>query len=395
MDWDLSFICKNLASLSGTPTRLYRANRQIDQYAMVLFPVDPVQPYEAELLALADPVSYLVTPYEQIYGIVRSREYTIIMGPSRLAFFDESMAARYAFMLGLADATAAKFISAMHSIPVLGMESFLRMLCLVQYYLNGKTVDISDLILHDQTVADVAYPPPEEAADAAETDVHNTLVFERQLLSYVRTGDTLQLRAFLASTSHGREGIVAADPLRQTKNTFVVTATLVSRAAMEGGVSQEDALGLSDVYIQRCEMLSDMQAIIALQLRMLMDFTARVELLRRGMALSPFALSVKRYIHQNLRNVIRTDAMADALHMNRCYMSTRFHRETGMSITQCVHEEKIEEAKRLMLTTAKQLGEISEYLAFSSQSHFQNIFRRYTGLSPRAYRKQYAGAAAG
>jgi len=388
MEWDLSFICNHLASLSGTPTRLYRAGQLVDQYAMVRFPVDPVKLVEAELLRLEDPVSYLVTPYEQLYGIVRSREDTIIMGPSRLAYFDEGKAARHAFMLGLADDAAGQFISAMRSIPVLGLESFLRMLCLVQYYLSGETVDISDLILHDQTVSGVARETPEEEEPSAGADVHNTVVFEQRLLSYVRTGDTEQLREFLSSTSHGREGMLASDPIRQAKNTFVVTATLVSRAAMEGGVAQEDALGLSDAYIQRCEMLGDCQAIIALEFHMLMDYTSRVDILRHGQALSPFALSVKRYIHKHLRGVIRMDELAGALHMSRCYVSSRFSRETGISVTRCIHEEKIAEAKRLLTTTDKPLGEISEYLAFSSQSHFQNIFRRYTGMSPRAFRNR-------
>lgn len=388
MEWNLSFICKNLASLSGTPTRLYRDGQLIDQYAMVLFPVDPVKLHEAELLSLTDPVSYLMTRYDQIFGIVRSREYTIIMGPSGLAYFDEDQAARYAFMLELADDAAGKFISAMRSIPVLGMESFLRMLCLVHYYLNGEAVDISDLILHDRTLVGAAYPQTEEDEQPPQTDVHNTMVFEQELLSYVRRGDIVRLQDFLSSTPHGREGMIASDPLRQAKNTFVVTATLVSRAALEGGLAQEDALGLSDIYIQRCEVLADYQAILTLQWQMLMDFTTRVDTLRRGQAPSPFALSVKRYILAHLRSVIRMDDMADTLHINRCYISSRFKKETGISVTRCIHEEKIAEAKRLMATTEKSLGEISEYLAFSSQSHFQNTFRRYVGMSPRVFRQR-------
>lgn len=47
---------------------------------------------------------------------------------------------------------------------------------------------------------------------------------------------------------------------------------------------------------------------------------------------------------------------------------------------------KIKEAQRLLLTTAKPLSEIAQYLGFSSQSYFQNVFKRCTGVTPGEYR---------
>ncbi len=48
---------------------------------------------------------------------------------------------------------------------------------------------------------------------------------------------------------------------------------------------------------------------------------------------------------------------------------------------------KTEEAKRLLRYTDKHLTAISSYLGFSSQSHFTNVSRKYTGKSPNEYRK--------
>ena len=70
---------------------------------------------------------------------------------------------------------------------------------------------------------------------------------------------------------------MAQDQLRQRKNLFIVTATLVSRAAIQGGMQVEDAFSLSDSYIRQCERMASPDRIANLQYRMLLDYTERVE----------------------------------------------------------------------------------------------------------------------
>lgn len=53
--------------------------------------------------------------------------------------------------------------------------------------------------------------------------------------------------------------------MRQVKNLFIVAATLVSRAAIQGGLDTEEALSLSDAFIQRCELLGTPDRITNLQ----------------------------------------------------------------------------------------------------------------------------------
>lgn len=52
--------------------------------------------------------------------------------------------------------------------------------------------------------------------------------------------------AFLCSAIRG--GTLATDQLRQVKNTFVVSVTLVSRAAIQGGMDVEDAFAQRRLY---------------------------------------------------------------------------------------------------------------------------------------------------
>ena len=66
------------------------------------------------------------------------------------------------------------------------------------------------------------------------------------------------------------------------KNTFIVSTTLASRTAIRGGLTVEDAMQLSDVYIQKCEFLNSPDRIINLQYHMILDFTDQVNTIRGG-----------------------------------------------------------------------------------------------------------------
>ena len=96
-------------------------------------------------------------------------------------------------------------------------------------------------------------------------EMHNTLATEQTILTFVRRGDTAALKEWIAGMPAVRSGVLADNALRQMKNTFIVTATLVSRAAIRGGMDTEDALSLSDAYIQKCELLGSIGRISNLQ----------------------------------------------------------------------------------------------------------------------------------
>ncbi|MGN0840252.1 MAG: helix-turn-helix transcriptional regulator [Candidatus Ornithospirochaeta sp.] len=64
-----------------------------------------------------------------------------------------------------------------------------------------------------------------------------------------------------------------------------------------------------------------------------------------------------------------------------------FQSELGITIDEYVIECRLREAKSLLKYTDKSLTEISNYLCFSSQSHFQNLFKKHYGITPLKYRK--------
>ena len=151
----------------------------------------------------------------------------------------------------------------------------------------------------------------------------------------------------------------------------------------------DDAFSLSDPYLQQCELLSSPERITNLQYRMLLDYTAQVERLRRGGNPSKLVLDVTNYIQHHISEPIRAEEIAKALFISRPYLSKKFKEETGQSLTDFILSEKAEEAKRLLRCSEKPLTAISTYLAFSSPSHFSRVFKQYAGMLPREYREKY------
>ena len=199
------------------------------------------------------------------------------------------------------------------------------------------------------------------------------------------------LKSWLSQASAVQGGTIAKDQMRQLKNTFIVTATLASRAAIRGGMREDDAFSLSDAYIQRAELLTSYEPIMNLQYHMLLEYTEQVEQLHRGKHASKLALDVANYVRHHLSESISVDAMAEELYLSRPYLSTKFRQETGETLTDFILNEKTEEAKRLLRYSDKSAAAIAAYLGFSSHGHFCKVFKKYAGLTPNEYRQKHQG----
>lgn len=144
----------------------------------------------------------------------------------------------------------------------------------------------------------------------------------------------------------------------------------------------DDAFSLSDSYLQQCELLSSPERITNLQYRMLLDYTSRVERLRRGGNPSKLVLDVTNYIQHHIPEPIRAEEIAKALFISRPYLSKKFKEETGQSLTDFILSEKAEEAKRLLRYSEKPLTAISTYLAFPPPATFPECSSSTPGCCP-------------
>ena len=64
-----------------------------------------------------------------------------------------------------------------------------------------------------------------------------------------------------------------------------------------------------------------------------------------------------------------------------------FKKYTGYTIIEYIHIKKIEYAADLLSHSDKKILEIASMLGYDSLSHFNHLFKRYTGITPTQCRK--------
>ena len=97
---------------------------------------------------------------------------------------------------------------------------------------------------------------------------------------------------------------------------------------------------------------------------------------------------VVAYVQKNVEQRITLDDLAEEMKTNRAYLCRKFREETGMHLTEYIHRQKITEAKRLLCFSDASLIDIAHHLSFSSQSHFQKVFKEVEGMTPLEYRNK-------
>lgn len=215
--------------------------------------------------------------------------------------------------------------------------------------------------------------------------IHTSYREEKALLTCVQDGDVERLiRAYesLPKTVYGHMST-------GSRNLFygsIANVTLVTRYAIEGGMDEEEAFSLSDIYIRKMERLNDEQ-LEEENIRMVLDFTRRVALARKaGHRYSPEVEQCIDYIDSHRYQKIALSELAANVHLSVSYLCRLFQKETGDTPGQFMQKKRIEEAKRLLRFSDYSYAEIAENLNYSSQSHFTAAFRKYTGITPQAYR---------
>lgn len=391
---DLKYLSRNIANLCGIPIRIYENGEPVFFYSNLNFRKDPILPIEKEVLSNHEHVGYHIAKDFSYYGIVNHGNTKIILGPSRTSPFHDQDAYDMAFHLNLGKEEIEDFVSSVKCIVPMPLDSMLESLCCLNYILNGETLTLEDITFPKDRKAMLEEnrekKKSEEVFSNAYQDqaIHNTMSIENALCHIVSHGDTPALDEWLSKAPPVRGGILAKEELRQIKNTFIVSVTLISRAAIKGGMDINEALQMSDRYIQEMELLHDREKITDLQYSMVKDYTREVAKLK-GKEDSTLALTIRNYIHQHMSEPIDIERLSKSLFFSRTYLANRFKKETGMTLSEFLLREKIEEGKRLLRYSDKPISVISLYLGFSSQSHFSNVFRKYTGMSPLDYKKRH------
>lgn len=102
--------------------------------------------------------------------------------------------------------------------------------------------------------------------------------------------------------------------------------------------------------------------------------------------LDPSISIVKEYIEKNYMDDITLDKLSKVCHLNRFTISHSFKKQVGMSPINYLLWTRIEISKGLMENKRNSITDVSISVGFTNPSHFSQVFKKITGLSPSKYK---------
>lgn len=96
------------------------------------------------------------------------------------------------------------------------------------------------------------------------------------------------------------------------------------------------------------------------------------------------------YIRKNIDKAFNIDEVASVACMSKQTFFRHFKNETGITPNDFILKEKITKAKFLLKKDfGRSITDIAYSLSFSSTSHFIQLFKKITGITPKKYRQQF------
>lgn len=102
---------------------------------------------------------------------------------------------------------------------------------------------------------------------------------EPEFYSYVRQGNTEKVKELCHESFQEKKGlgVLSDSPLQNLKYHFTITAAMLARYCIEGGMEVTEAYDLSDYYIHKADQMKSKKEISALHPQMCLDYTTRME----------------------------------------------------------------------------------------------------------------------
>lgn len=103
----------------------------------------------------------------------------------------------------------------------------------------------------------------------------------------------------------------------------------------------------------------------------------------------PEILKIQEWIENKYSQNLSTEILAEKSKMSVRNFNRRFKLATGVTAVNYIQLARVEVAKRELENQRLSFDEISSRVGYENVSFFRRVFKRFTGLSPIAYKKKF------
>lgn len=100
-------------------------------------------------------------------------------------------------------------------------------------------------------------------------------------------------------------------------------------------------------------------------------------------------VGIVRYMQEHLEEEISLNILAEHFHLSGAYISQLFKNEIGVNFLAYLTSIRMERAKKLLLSTACSVAEVSEKVGYADYRVFTKAFKKAEGVTPSQYRRNF------
>lgn len=244
-------------------------------------------------------------------------------------------------------------------------------------YVNDET---DRLELNDNTADERSF-----WQEYAEGYIEKRYTSENELMSAVTSGDeTEAVKALRKLLSFSFENRFSGSPQRR-RHGLIIMNTLLRKAIEKAGVHPYHIDSVSRRFADRIQNESIVSGDRFME-EMTVEYTRTVN----QYAFKQFSAPVKEtvhYINMNLDRDLSLMTLSRNVHLSQSYLSTEFHRETGMTLTEYISHQRIFQAANLLAKSDISVSSVAEKVGILDVNYFTKTFRKITGMTPSRYRR--------
>lgn len=211
------------------------------------------------------------------------------------------------------------------------------------------------------------------------------LVEEPSLIAAVKRGDKRAAREIINRVLVGIYFMGRNRPLL-LKSFLLELIVIMSRSAVEAGADPSTLLGTNYSAFTDLAQIEGEEELTAWLVEMLertMDAISH----HHRYPISVLLSEAIRYMQEHSGEELSRDEIARRACLSPAHFSRVVRQKFGYSFTELLARMRVDRARELLRLSEKSLAEIATECGFADQSYFTKVFQRYTGQTPREFRR--------
>ena len=158
---------------------------------------------------------------------------------------------------------------------------------------------------------------------------------EMEFYKSVMAGDKKKVEESLKEDFCDKKGlgVLSDNNIRNFRYHFVITAALLSRYCIRGGMEHEKAYNISDLYINKVDKCKDLKEISELHKKMVREYTKRMSEIRNKKVYSKHIVMSLNYIYDHLHERITLESIAEEIGISEAYLSRLFKKMVSILLS--------------------------------------------------------------